>query len=499
MKRFLLTATTATLFLSLTVASIARADQDESEGSYIVVMRSSDDLDGAEVEIAKSGGRTEKRFSHAINALSVKMKHSEVARIRNNPKVLFVELDQPMYALDTQSPTPSWGLDRVDQRALPFSNSFTASAYGAGVDVYIVDTGIFTTHTDFSGRLRSGFSAINDRRGSNDCNGHGTHVAGTAAGATYGVAKAASIIPVRVLDCAGSGSNTGVIAGLDWIIANHSAGVAAVANMSLGGGASLALDTAVQNAINDGVVMAVAAGNSSANACNYSPARAANAITVGATGAYNAGETTDHRSGYSNFGSCLDIFAPGTSITSAWINSSTAINTISGTSMASPHVAGVAAALLSANPTLTPADISSMLRSSATPNVVSSAGTGSPNYLLYLDPTGGAIVTPPPPPPAATAPSAPIIGTAVALARKSATVSWTAPNNGGSAITSYSVYAYRSGGSTASLAQTVSGNSTSATFSGLVIGSTYVFRVLATNSVGSSSLSASSNQIIARK
>jgi subtilisin family serine protease len=354
-----------------------------------------------------------------------------------------------------------------------------------------VDTGVSTTHTDFSGRLRSGFSAINDSRGSNDCNGHGTHVAGTAAGTTYGVAKAASIIPVRVLDCAGSGSNTGVIAGLDWIIANHTAGVPAVANMSLGGGASFALDTAVQNAINDGVVMAVAAGNSNANACNYSPARAANAITVGAT------ERTDVRASYSNFGSCIDIFAPGTSITSAWINSATAINTISGTSMASPHVAGVAAALLSANPTFTPADISSMLRSSATPNVVSSAGTGSPNYLLYLDPAGGAIVTPPSV--EVTAPATPMIGTAVALARKSATVSWTAPNNGGSAITSYSVYAYRSGGSTASLAQTVSGASTSATFTGLVIGSTYVFRVLATNSVGSSSLSASSNQIIARK
>jgi len=491
MKRPLITTLSAIVLLTVPFSGIASAAQDDSEGTYIIVLKSANDIDGKEKQIAQMGGRTEKRFTHAINGLSVKIKHKDADQLRNEPNVLSVELDQPMFALDTQTPTPSWGLDRTDQRALPLSNSFTASAYGAGVDVYVVDTGVSTTHTDFSGRLRSGFSAINDGRGSNDCNGHGTHVAGTAAGTTYGVAKAASIIPVRVLDCAGSGSNTGVIAGLDWIIANHSAGVAAVANMSLGGGASLALDTAVQNAINDGVVMAVAAGNSNANACNYSPARAANAITVGAT------DRTDVRASYSNFGSCLDIFAPGTSITSAWINSSTAINTISGTSMASPHVAGVAAALLSANPTLSPADISSMLRSSATPNVVSTAGTGSPNYLLYLDPAGGVIVTPPPV--VVTAPATPVIGTAVALARKSASVSWTAPNNGGSAITSYSVYAYRSGGSTASLAQTVSGNSTSATFSGLVIGSTYVFRVLATNSVGSSSLSAASNQITARK
>jgi len=491
MKRPLFTALIATLFLTVPFSGIASAAQDDTEGTYIIVLKSANDIEGKEKQIAQMGGRTEKRFTNAINGLTVKIKHKDADLLRTEPNVLSVELDQPMFALDTQTPTPSWGLDRTDQRALPLSDSFTASAYGAGVDVYVVDTGVSTTHTDFSGRLRSGFSAINDGRGSNDCNGHGTHVAGTAAGTTYGVAKAASIIPVRVLDCAGSGSNTGVIAGLDWIIANHSAGVAAVANMSLGGGASLALDTAVQNAINDGVVMAVAAGNSNANACNYSPARAANAITVGAT------DRTDVRASYSNFGSCLDIFAPGTSITSAWINSSTAINTISGTSMASPHVAGVAAALLSANPTLSPADISSMLRSSATPNVVSTAGTGSPNYLLYLDPAGGVIVTPPPV--VVTAPATPVIGTAVALARKSASVSWTAPNNGGSAITSYSVYAYRSGGSTASLAQTVSGNSTSATFSGLVIGSTYVFRVLATNSVGSSSLSAASNQITARK
>lgn len=496
MKRPLFTALIAALFLTVPISGIASAAQDDTEGTYIIVLKSANDIEGKEKQIAQMGGRTEKRFTNAINGLTVKIKHKDADLLRTEPNVLSVELDQPMFALDTQTPTPSWGLDRIDQRALPLNNSFTASAYGAGVDVYIVDTGVSTTHTDFSGRLRSGFSAISDRRGTNDCNGHGTHVAGTAAGTTYGVAKAASIIPVRVLDCAGSGYNSGVIAGLDWMIAHHTAGAAAVANMSLGGGISFALDAAVQNAINDGVVMAVAAGNSNIDACDSSPARAANAITVGATGAYNAGETTDHRSGYSNFGSCLDIFAPGTSITSAWINSSTAINTISGTSMASPHVAGVAAVLMGLNPTSNPSDITAMLLTNATQNVVLSAGTGSPNLLLYLDPSLGAGVVQPP---AATAPSAPIIGTAVALARKSATVSWTAPNNGGSAITSYSVYAYRSGGTTASLAQTVSGNSTSATFTGLVIGSTYVFRVLATNSVGSSSLSASSNQIIARK
>lgn len=491
MKRLIHTTVSAILLSLIPFSGMVSASKDDSEGTYIIVMKSAKDIDSREKAIAQMGGRIEKRFTNALNGLSAKIKHTDADQIRSEPNVLSVELDQPMYALDTQAPTPSWGLDRVDQRALPLSNSFTASAYGAGVDVYIVDTGVSTTHTDFSGRLRSGFSAINDGRGSNDCNGHGTHVAGTAAGTTFGIAKAASIVPVRVLDCAGSGTNTGVIAGLDWIIANHSAGVAAVANMSLGGGTSLALDTAVQNAINDGVVMAVAAGNSNTNACNSSPARAANAITVGAT------DRTDTRASYSNFGGCVDLFAPGSNITSTWINSATATNTNSGTSMASPHVAGAAAVLLSANPTFSPAEISSMLRSSATPNIVLSAGTGSPNYLLYLDPastTGGGT-----PPVVITAPAAPLIGAAVALARKGASVSWTAPDNGGSPISSYSIYAYRNGSSAVALAQTVSSNTTTATFTGLIIGSTYGFKVLATNSVGSGSLSAMSNQITAIK
>lgn len=587
-KRLLVTAATATLFLSLPVASMVRADQDESEGSYIVVMRSASDLTSEESTIASTGGRVEKRFSHAINALSVKVKHADVSRLRNDPNVLSVELDQPMYALDTQSPTPSWGLDRIDQRSLPLNSAFTATATGVGVDAYIVDTGIYATHSEFTGRLAGGFTAIVDGNGTSDCNGHGTHVAGTTAGTTYGIAKAATLIPVRVLDCLGSGSTTGVIAGLDWIVANHVAGKPAVANMSLGGGTSTALDTAVQNVINDGVVMAVAAGNSNTNACNSSPSRAPNAITVGATGTYYAGETTDTRSGYSNFGTCLDIFAPGSNIVSSWMGSTTATNTISGTSMATPHVAGVAAVLLGRYPTSTPADIATMLRNSATPNVVLSAGTGSPNYLLYLDPLGGPIVAPPPPPPVApsaptgititpsstqlsvkftagsagtsaittykysldggsnwsvrqtgttaspivitgltngttysvairavsavgdgtattpitatpaSVPSAPVIGTATANAGLTATITWTAPANGGSVISGYTINAYRNGSTSVAKATTVSGTAVSGLVSGLVSGSSYTFKVLARNAIGSSALSNASNAIVAR-
>jgi subtilisin family serine protease len=451
---------------------MASADQNEPEGSYIVVMRSSDDLDSEEAEISRSGGRTEKRFSRAINALSVKVKHSEAARIRNNPKVLLVELDQPMYALDTQNPSPSWGLDRIDQRSLPLNSTFTASAKGANVDVYIVDTGIYAAHTDFTGRLGAGFTAINDGNGTNDCNGHGTHVAGTSAGTTYGIAKSATLIPVRVLGCTGSGTTAGVIAGLDWIVGHHIAGTPAVANMSLGGGASAALDTAVQNVINDGVVMAVAAGNDGLNACNYSPARAANAITVGST------TSTDARSTFSNTGTCVDIFAPGSSITSSWIGSSTAITSISGTSMASPHVAGVAAVLLGRYPTSTTTEIASMLRTSATPNVVTSAGTGSPNFLLYLDPLGGPIVAPPPPTP--VAPSAPT-GIIITPSSGRLSVAFTAGSAGTSPITTYK---YSVDGGTNWATRQTGTTASPIVITGLTNGNTYLVSIRAVSLVG---------------
>jgi subtilisin family serine protease len=243
---------------------------------------------------------------------------------------------------------------------------------------YVVDTGIDATNVDFEKRVASGFTAILDGRGSADCNGHGTHVAGTIAGKQYGVAKASTLIPVRVLDCTGSGSYSTVISGLDWIAANHRAGDAAVVNMSLGGSASSTLDGAVKNLITKGIHVVVAAGNSNADACNYSPARVPDAITVGAT------TSSDARASYSNTGSCLDLFAPGSLITSAWLGS-TAIQTISGTSMAAPHAAGVVARFIALNSTLSPAQVAQSLRSSATPNTISSVGTSSPNRLLFSD------------------------------------------------------------------------------------------------------------------
>ena len=252
---------------------------------------------------------------------------------------------------------------------------------------YVIDTGINTTHNDFGGRATSGYDAV-DGGAATDCNGHGTHVAGSVGGTTYGVAKGVSLVAVRVLDCAGSGTNSGVIAGMDWVTANHVK--PAVANMSLGGGASTAIDDAVNRMHNAGVTVVVAAGNENQNACNVSPSRAANAITVGAT------TSSDARASYSNFGSCVDVFAPGSSILSAWYTSNTATNTISGTSMASPHVAGVAALYLQGTPSATPATVANAIVTTATSGVVTSSGTGSPNLLVYSLLTGGGTTTPPP-------------------------------------------------------------------------------------------------------
>jgi serine protease len=335
---------------------------------------------------SQHGAQVTHVYSNVLRGYVVRANARALENLLLDPRVKSVEEDQTVYAFATQSPA-TWGIDRTDQRALPLSNSYTYNTTAAGVHAYIIDTGVLLNHSEFSGRMGNGYDAVTAGGNANDCNGHGSHVAGTVGGTTYGLAKGVTIHPVRVLGCTGSGSNSGVIAGMDWVANNHVK--PAVANMSLGGGASQATDDAVQRMVAAGVTVAVAAGNDNSNACNYSPARAPNAITVGST------TNTDARSSFSNYGTCLDIFAPGSNITSAWYTSSSATNTISGTSMASPHVAGVAALYLAANPSATPAAVTSAIVAASTPNVVTGAQTGSPNRLLYSFFDG----TPPPPPP----------------------------------------------------------------------------------------------------
>ncbi|ADD28284.1 S8 family peptidase [Meiothermus ruber] len=318
--------------------------------------------------------RVEQVYTAALQGLAARLSPENLAALRQDPRVAYIEADQVMSISATQTGA-TWGLDRIDQRTLPLSGTFTYSNTGSGVNAYIIDTGIRVSHSEFGGRATAVFDAIGDGQNGNDCNGHGTHVAGTVGGTVYGVAKSVRLYAVRVLNCSGSGSNSGVIAGVDWVRQN--ARRPAVANMSLGGGVSSALDTAVSNAINAGITFVLAAGNSNRDACQFSPARVAAGITVGAT------TSSDTRASYSNYGSCLDLFAPGSSITSAWISSNTSINTISGTSMAAPHVAGVAALYLQSNPTASPATVRNAIVSNATVGVVRSAGSRSPNLLLY--------------------------------------------------------------------------------------------------------------------
>ncbi|HZI19523.1 MAG TPA: S8 family peptidase [Pyrinomonadaceae bacterium] len=320
-------------------------------------------------------GKVKRLYRHALLGFSVEMSAEQAERLADDPRVEYVEEDGVVSISATQS-NPPWGLDRIDQRDRPLNSAYNYTPTGSGVRAYIIDTGIRRTHQDFGGRAFAGYDAIGDGQNSNDCNGHGTHVAGTVGGSTYGVAKGVSLYAVRVLNCTGNGTDSGVIAGVDWVRQNRV--LPAVANMSLGGGASSALDTAVNNLINSGVTVVVAAGNDyGANACNYSPARVANAVTVGST------TSSDARSDFSNIGTCLDIFAPGSSVQSAWYTSDTATNTISGTSMASPHVAGVAALYLQNNTGATPSTVASQIINTASTGKLTGIGTGSPNRLLY--------------------------------------------------------------------------------------------------------------------
>ncbi|MGV9240083.1 S8 family peptidase [Streptomyces nigra] len=349
--------------------------------SYIVTLKKTAGLKAASGTgkdlVKRYGGTVRKTFGAALNGYSATLSAGEAKRLAADPAVASVEQNQTVRLADTTQSNAPWGLDRIDQSALPLSGTYTyPDSAGSGVTAYVIDTGVRITHQQISGRASYGYDAVDGDTTASDGNGHGTHVATTIAGSTYGVAKKAKVVAVRVLDNNGSGTTAGVIAGIDWVTANHSG--PSVANLSLGGGASTALDTAVRNSISSGVTYAVAAGNSSANASSYSPARVTQAITVGAT------TSTDARAGYSNYGSVLDLFAPGSSITAGWHTSDTATNTISGTSMATPHVAGAAAVYLAGHTSATPAAVASALTSGASTNVVTSPGSGSPNRLLKL-------------------------------------------------------------------------------------------------------------------
>lgn len=354
-------------------------------GRYIVVFKSTVTNPAAEAAnlMQGRGGQLHHTYTKALKGFAASLPDAALAGIRNNPHVSYVEQDQTVALNQVTSPQnqATWGLDRIDQADLPLDTQYHFTATGAGVNAFIIDTGIRADHAEFTGRLLPGYNVVADANGTNDCNGHGTHVAGTLGGTTWGVAKGVSLTPVRVLDCTGSGSWSGVIAGIDWVASSTLR--PAVANLSLGGNASASVDAAVAGAVSKGVTMVVAAGNSNLDACNYSPAREPSAITVGAS------NSLDSRANYSNIGACVDIFAPGSGITSAWNTSATASNTISGTSMASPHVAGIAALTLAANPAASPAAVAAALTSTATPNRLMFTGTGSPNLLVYSAGSGG--------------------------------------------------------------------------------------------------------------
>ena len=356
----------------------AEAPTEECKDFIVVFTKDStkSDIDAA-AQNAK--GKVLRNFNTVFKGALLNGPPSKVLALAKNPKVEVIEQDGVVRTQALYS-NAVWGLDRVDQRLLPLDSNFDdLNNSGSSIPIYIVDSGLYAEHSEFSGRVAPGVTTISDGYGTWDCNGHGTHVSGIAAGTNFGIAKSANLIPVRVLGCNGSGTYSGVIAGLDWIAANHPAGVPGVVNMSLSGPASSTLDSAVNNLISRGLTVVVAAGNAAADACSYSPARVAGAITVAATA------IDDTRANYSNYGSCIDVFAPGSSITSAWINGITGSAVASGTSMSSPHVAGAIARFLFLNPLATPLQVTEALIQSTTKDLIVDAGLGSLNRLLFID------------------------------------------------------------------------------------------------------------------
>ena len=480
---FSLTATNSLVFriglvLGLVFATVlattpAQAYMAVARGTYIVQVK---DGTAATVRalISKLGETPHDELTEVMDGFVLDLTDAEVATLRANSNVIQVVADQPMSLMDSQSPAPSWGLDRIDQTNTTYDSTYNypASA-GAGVRVYIVDTGVMASDPDFAGRIETGADMLNQNLQGADCNGHGTHVAGTVAGTKYGVAKKATIVPIRVLGCTGSGSWSGFISAMDWIIANHPTGTPGVMNASLGGGKYQLVNDAVQKLFAAGISPVIAAGNSNADACAYSPSSSPNAITVGAS------DLNDNRSSFSNFGDCVDVFAPGSNIMSNNFADSSTGRSLSGTSMAAPHVAGLAALYLGDNKAANPTAVTAAIQAGAQAGVVIDAKSAMGNYLINTKFTNAAL-------PPVGAPTAVV---ASAITANSATISWAAPA-GTQAATGYKVE-YRE--ATATAFSSIDSATTTTSLSALIANTTYTVRV---SSVNGTTVSPASGELV---
>jgi len=470
MRRGFLTGLVA---IAAVVTATSGAFAAQPRDTYIVTTSSSA-FASVDKEIGRVGGVTQQRWS-GVHGYSARLTATEAAALAKTAGVKSVSLDGVAHLMGTQTPTPSWGLDRTDQTNLPLDNSFAyPDTSGANVRVYIVDTGVQGNNPDFAGRMATGIDEVTaNGNPAVDCQGHGTHTAGTAAGSVYGLAKFATIVPVRVLDCTGSGSYTGIIAGLNWIATNNPVGTRAVVSMSLGGGVSAALNSAIATLSAQNIISVVAAGNSNADACLSSPSSEPTAITVGAS------DINDARASFSNYGNCVDMFAPGVNIVSDLNSAAGGTQTMSGTSMATPHVTGAVAQYLSLNPTATTAQVTAAILGGATAGKVTNSLTPNGNYLLNTTFINNLAT------PATAAPTAPTALATGTVTNTSVALSWSAPaNTNNNPATSYLVEYKPTSGSVWS---SLTSFSTTATVTGLTGLTSYDFRVSSVNTIGTSS------------